>query len=136
MHPQRRGDGLTVPALAAPVAQFVVRTFDMGGGVAAKDRDLAEASPLLAVVGSDREGPGDWLRTGQALQRVLLVACRHGLQVSYLNQPIQVASLRPKLQDLVGGGFPQMLLRFGYPKEEIPAAARRPIDEIMERGEP
>lgn len=136
MHPQRRGDGLTVPALAAPMAQFVVRTFDMGGGVGAKDRDLAEASPLLAVLGSDREGPGDWLKTGQALQRVLLVGCRHGLQASYLNQPIQVASLRPKLQDVVGGGFPQILLRFGYPMEEIPAAARRPIDEVMERGDP
>jgi hypothetical protein len=49
MHPRRRGDGLTIPALAVPVAQLVVRTFDMGDGVGAKDRQLAEASPLLVV---------------------------------------------------------------------------------------
>ncbi|MCA1958040.1 MAG: hypothetical protein LDL14_05870 [Nitrospira sp.] len=59
MHPRRRGDGLTVPALAAPVSQLVVRTFDMGGGVGAKDRQLAESSPLLAVLGTDSDSERD-----------------------------------------------------------------------------
>jgi hypothetical protein len=132
MHPRRRGDGLTVPTLAAPVARLVVRTFDMGGGVGAKDRELADASPLLAVLGTDGDQLGDWLLAGQALERVLLVACRHELQASYLNQPIQVASLRPKLQDLVGGGFPQILLRLGHPGDVVPAAPRRDVADVIE----
>jgi len=132
MHPRRRGDGLTVPALAGPVAQLVVRTFDMGGGVGAKDRELAELSPLLAVLGTDSDHPRDWVQAGQALQRVLLVACQHGLQASYLNQPIQIASLRPKLQNLAGGGFPQILLRLGHPLAEVPNAPRRPVEEVIE----
>lgn len=132
MHPRRRGDGLTIPSLAAPVAQFVVRSFDMGGGVGAKDRELAEASPLLAVLNTDGDHPGDWLLAGQALQRVLLVACQHGLQASYLNQPIQIAPLRSKLQNLVGAGFPQILLRIGYANEEIPPAPRRELDDVIE----
>lgn len=131
MHPRRKGDGLAVPALAAPVAQLVVRTFDMGGGVGAKDRELAEASPLLAVMNTDGDSPRDWLLAGQALQRTLLVACRNGLQASYLNQPIQVATLRPKLQNLVGAGFPQVFLRAGYPVEEIQSAPRRPLEELI-----
>jgi hypothetical protein len=118
--------------LAAPVAQVVVRTFDIGGGVGAKDRELAEASPLLAVLGTEHDDPQAWLQAGEALQRVLLVGCQLSLQASYLNQPIQVASLRPKLRDLVGGGFPQVVLRFGYPKEEIPAAPRRQMEEVIE----
>ena len=69
---------------------------------------------------------------GQALQRILLVACRHGLQASFLNQPIQVASLRPKLQSLVGTGFPQILLRVGYPGAEIPPTPRRAPDDVIE----
>lgn len=117
MHPRRRGDGLTVPSLVAPVAQLVVRTFDTGGGVGAKDRSLAEGSPLLA---------------GQALQHLLLVACQQGLRASYLNQPIQIASLRPRLQKLNGGGFPQVLLRLGYPVEEISQAPRRSLDAVIE----
>lgn len=139
MRPRRRGDGLAVPALAAPVAQWVVRSFRLGGGVAAKDRALAEASPLLAVLGTEGDEAPDWLHAGQALQRVLLVACRHGLQASYLNPPIQVAHLRPRLRDLAGGGFPQLLLRLGYPSEAVPAAPRRAIEQVIEpqpaRGE-
>ena len=132
MHPRRRGDGLTMPALAVPVAQLVVRTFDMGGGVGAKDRQLAEASPLLAVLSTESDYPRDWLLAGQALQRALLVGCMHGLQASYLNQPVQVGSLRPKLQNLVGTGFPQILLRIGYPLEEISPAPRRALDDVIE----
>jgi len=132
IHSRRRGDGLTIPALPVPVVQLVVRTFDMGGGVGAKDRELAEASPLLAVLSTDGDHPRDWLAAGQALQRILLVACRHGLQASYLNQPIQVASLRPKLQSLVGTGFPQILLRVGYPSAEIPPTPRRALENVIE----
>ena len=133
MHPRRRGDGLTVPGLAAPVAQLVVRTFDMGGGVGAKDKELAEASPLLAVLGTQRDDVNAWILAGQALQRVALTACRLGLQASYLNQPLQVASLRSKLQDLVGGvGRPQLLLRFGYPTGELPQTPRRPVEDVID----
>lgn len=131
IQPRRRGDGLTIPALAVPAARLVVRAFDLGKGVGARDRQLAEDSPLLAVLSTDGDHPRDWLRAGQALQRTLLVGCRHGLQASFLNQPIQVSSLRPKLQDLVGAGFPQILLRLGYPLEEIAPAPRRVLDDVI-----
>lgn len=131
MHPRRRDDGLTVPTLAARMAQLVVRTFDIGNGVAAKDRELAEGSPLLAVLSTESDHPRDWLLAGQALQRVLLVACQQGLQASYLNQPIQVPTLRPRLQELAGGGFPQILLRLGYPVEKISPTPRRSLDAVI-----
>jgi nitroreductase len=132
MHPRRQGDGLTVPELIGPVAQFVVRTFDMGGGVGARDRDLAAASPLLAVVTTRGDSARDWLQAGQALQRVLLTGCRHGLQASYLNQPIEVGLLRGRLQRLAAGGVPQILMRLGYPADEIPASPRRALDDVID----
>jgi hypothetical protein len=134
MHPRRRGDGLTVPPLAAPIAQLVVRTFDMGGGVGARDRELTQASPLLAVLATEQDTAQAWLQAGEALQRVLLVACQCKLQASYLNQPNQVASLRPRLRELIGGDSPQVLLRFGFPEEEIAAAPRRPIEDVIEQS--
>jgi hypothetical protein len=133
MHPRRKGDGLAVPRVVAPIAQAIVRTFDMGNGVGAKDEQLAEASPVLAVLGTSGDNPMDWLNAGQALQRLLLTACKAGLQASYLNQPIQVASLRPKLQSAVGAlGFPQILLRLGYPTEALDPAPRRPLSAVIE----
>ena len=132
MHPRRRGDGLSLPAPAVPVAQWVVRSFDMGGGVAATDQQLAEGSPLLAVLTTGTDDPLAWLHAGQALERVLLVGCRHGLQASYLNQPVQVYTLRSKLQDMASGGFPQILLRLGFATESIPPAPRRSVDDVIE----
>ncbi len=133
MHPRRQGDGLTIPGLAAPLAQAVVRTFDLGNGVAAKDQQLASGSPWLALLLTDADDVLAWLTTGQALQRALLAGCRQGLQASYLNQPIQVETLRPQLQALVGtAASPQLLLRWGYPTDVLPATPRRPVDAVLE----
>ena len=133
MHPRRRGDGITLPALAWPLAQAVVRSFDMGHGVGAKDRELADASPLLLAIGTERDRERDWLLAGQALQRVLLLACREGWMASYLNQPIQVAALRPKLQEWVGhAGSVQLLLRLGRPLDTLAPTPRRALADVLE----
>ncbi len=133
MHPRRDGDGLSVPTLAAPIAQAVVRTFDMGQGVAAKDRDLLLGSPWLTVLATPTDDPANWLRAGQALQRALLVGCRHGLQASYLNQPVEVAPLRERLRSGLGTtSYPQLLLRWGYPSDDVPPAPRRHVDAVIE----
>lgn len=132
MHPRRAGDGLTLPGLSIPVAQLVVRTFDLGGGVAARDRQVADASPVLAILVTERDEPRDWLGAGQALQRLLLTGVQLGLQASYLNQPVQLAALRTRLQHVAGcQGYPQLLLRIGTPLRTVQAAPRRPLSAIM-----
>lgn len=132
MHPRRRGDGLALAGIAAPLAQVVVRTVDMGTGVGAKDHALAENSPLLLAIGTAGDSTVDWLRAGQALERLLLVACGHGLQAGYLNQPLQLPALRHRLQHLLGhDGFPQLLLRLGYCDEPGEAAPRRPLEAVL-----
>ncbi|HRP25542.1 hypothetical protein [Thauera sp.] len=133
MHPRRDGDGLSIPALAAPIAQAVVRTFDMGNGVAAKDQQLLTASPWLTVLTTAGDDVQSWLHAGQALQCALLVGCRHGLQASYLNQPVEVPKLRTRLQALLGTvDHPQLLMRWGHPTEALPPAPRRPPEAVLE----
>ncbi len=132
MHPRRSGDGLSLPSLVSPLARMVVRSIDLGRNIGAKDRALAEGAPLLAVLGTADDTPADWLQAGEALQRLLLSGCLAGLQASYLNQPIQVAALRATLRRHLGAdGFPQVLLRLGYPREPVPAAARRPLEAVL-----
>jgi hypothetical protein len=105
----------------------------MGHGVAARDRQLVDASPVLAVLGTPGDDLSGRVAAGQALQRVLLTACEHGLQASYLNQPVEIAPLRTQLQKLSGrAGAPQILLRLGYAESQAPAAARRPLDAVIE----
>ena len=115
-------------SLAGPL---VMRTFDMGGGRAAQDRELAEGSPVLAVLGTETDTPIEWLAAGQALGRVLLRARAEAIDASYLNQPIEVPELRPRLRDTIGAtGLPQLLLRMGY-GVEIKPTPRRTAGEIL-----
>ncbi|MHA7815029.1 MAG: Acg family FMN-binding oxidoreductase [Pseudohaliea sp.] len=132
MHPRRRGDGLALAGIVAPLAQVVVRTVDMGTGVGAKDHALAENSPLLLAIGTAGDSSEAWLRAGQALERLLLVACGHGLQAGYLNQPLQLPALRHRLQHCLGhDGFPQVLLRLGYCDDPGEASPRRPVEAVL-----
>jgi len=135
-HP-RPVDGIPGYALGwsdvmAAAGPLVVRTFDVGSGVAAKNRQLAEGSPMLALIGTDHDSPPHWLAAGQALARVLLRAQVDGVAASFLNQPIEVEEFRLRLQALVGRmGFPQVLLRLGY-GEAIKASPRRPTAEVCD----
>jgi nitroreductase len=129
MHPRRRGDGIPMPA--APVAQLIVRTFDVGRSTAARNRQLAAGSPLLAVLGTDEDEPREWLSAGQAVARVLLLARASDVWCSFLNQPIEVPKLRPLLRELVPRrGHPQLLLRMGY-GPDVPPTPRRPLDDVL-----
>lgn len=133
MHPRRQGDGLTVPALAAPIAQAVVRTFDLGNGVAARDREIAGHSPVLAVLCTAADDPAHWLAAGQALQRLLLRAVQSGLQASYFNQPMAVPLLRNRLRAALGlPGVPQIVLRIGHANGAVPPSPRRALRDVVE----
>ncbi len=56
-----------------------------------------EAEPTVAVLGTIGDAPADWLRAGQALERVLLTAVVRGLAVSPMTQPLEAPELRPLL---------------------------------------
>jgi hypothetical protein len=109
----------------------VVRSFDMSGGLAAKDRDVTGASPALLAIARPGDGPLDWLRAGMAHMEALLAVTAAGWTAAYLNQPIEVPRLRPLLRDAAGHlGQPQLLLRLGRGPAVVPAV-RRPIEEVL-----
>jgi hypothetical protein len=111
---------------------FVLRTFDSGKGQAAKDRKLAEGSPVLVVLGTSSDEPIDWLKTGLALGRMLLVARSENVWSSFLNQPIEVPELRGRVKNAIkrNEGFPQLLLRMGY-GQEVEPTPRRSVEEVI-----
>jgi len=117
--------------LRSYVGPLLFRTFDTGKAKGARDQALSAGSPLLAVLGTHDDRPRDWLVAGQALERVLLTATSCGYDASFMNQPVEVERLRPRLAALAGQtGFPQMVIRMGIgPKCE--ATPRRDVHEIL-----
>lgn len=127
------GYGLGISDLKSIVGPLVIRTFDVGRSQAARDRALATGSPALCVLLTDGDGPGDHLRAGQAHALATLVARREGLWTSYLNQPVEVEELRPRVAGAVGAhGHAQLLTRIGVGPVPRPTP-RRGIGEVLER---
>lgn len=115
----------------APFIAVAISLFDIGKFQSAKDRKLAENSPLLGLLRSRHNTPQDWLATGEALGHLLLRARVADIWVSFFNQPIEIPELRSRLQTLLPeNGYPQILLRLGYAQDTKPTP-RRTVDEVI-----
>jgi hypothetical protein len=93
---------------------------------------LADGSPALGVLTTAEDTPRAWVAAGEAMIRAILCLGAAGYTTSYLNQPIEVPSLRPRLAALLGTAeHPQILLRAGRGPALEPSV-RRPISEVLE----
>jgi hypothetical protein len=126
-----KGTSFGVSDAESHVLPAMLRTLNWGRRQAEADRELAEAGPVLAVLGTGSDDTEAWLRTGEALALVLLRATADGLSASFLNQTVQVPALRCKLARLLGvSAAPQIVLRLGF-GPAAPATARRPVGEVL-----
>jgi Nitroreductase family len=127
-------DGISDAALGPRPTdpQALVRDFALGMPVVGRETAEFETAPSLGVLYSAGDAPADWLRAGQALERVLLVAIDRGLQYSLLTQALEVASLRWLLRaPNMGPMVPQALLRLGYGPPP-PKTGRRPVADVLQ----
>ncbi|MFD9560825.1 Acg family FMN-binding oxidoreductase [Streptomyces sp. NPDC059994] len=117
--PRRRTGGAAVRDFAArrPVADRGAVDF--------------EFLPQLALLGTAEDDPAAWLRSGQALQRVLLLATCHDLAVGLSSQVLERGELRWAARDpLTAMSYVQMVLRIGYGPTG-PSSPRRRVRDVV-----
>ena len=84
------------------------------------------------VLSTAGDTPQQWLRAGQALERVLLTATVQGLATTPLSQPLELPRLRLLMTDRDVSAYPQVVLRIGYGPAGVPSP-RRPLDDVVDR---
>lgn len=132
-----RDDGMPADLLgqhgvAAEVAPLAVRTFDLGKGQSAKDGELLDGSPVIAVVWSDQDDVEAWLNSGRYLARLALSAQAAGVASAHMNQPCELPELRGRLAaELKLVGHPQLVLRLGN-APAVHESPRRPLAELLD----
>jgi hypothetical protein len=98
------------------------------------DADAAKfrTSPGAVVVASASDDKVSWVRTGQVYERLALKMTSLNIKSAFLNQPIEVSTLRGQFQSAMGLGssLPQLLVRFGY-AEAMPRSLRRPVEQVL-----
>ena len=107
------------------------RDFDLGRGLGllAAGGPPAAATAVLVTAG---DGEEDWLRAGQALNRLLLHAATQWVFARLQTQPLQAGTIRALIGTrLALPGVPQMLLQFGVARTAH-ATGRRPAADLTE----
>jgi hypothetical protein len=130
-----RCDGICTDSLgiSSPfsITNWVMRKVNVGDSQGRRDRELIRNAAALILVSADDDRVS-LIRAGEIVERLLLTVTRHGLQYSFLNQPIEVGDLRRKVQDLALTQLPpQLLLRIGHAKETTRPAPRRPVESVI-----
>lgn len=91
------------------------------------------SSAGLVIVVSAKDDRRHWVQAGRSYQRFALQATALGIRHAHLNQPLEVASIRPALQSLLGLGQQRadLVLRYGY-GPPMPPSLRRPVRAVIE----
>ncbi|MFG1605185.1 Acg family FMN-binding oxidoreductase [Actinoplanes sp. NPDC049265] len=97
-------------------------------------RDLRDHAAVLGVLSTTTDTRPAWLRAGEALSAGWLTATRIEVSVLPLSGVIEVAASRSMVRDLVGDGYPHLVLRFaaGEPACTPPRSPRLPAAAIIE----
>jgi nitroreductase len=97
------------------------------------DRMSEGLDECLLVLGTAEDGLVEWLRAGEALERVLLEVARRGLAVLPLTRVIEAAHLRSRLRSQLRLSMqPHVLLRIGRAPPMPARRRRRLVDMLVE----
>jgi hypothetical protein len=133
----RKGDGLFTAASGSPTLPPWAGPFLFDRLVSARsesDRYARQlrASSGIAVFAGERGDPEHWVGVGRACQRFALQGTALGLKCAFINQPVEVPSLRAELAALIGtpGRRPDIVMRFGR-APALPYSARRSPSAVI-----
>ncbi|MDP3090504.1 MAG: nitroreductase family protein [Nitrospira sp.] len=133
----RMGDGLsgrTSGQLPLPtwLAKRIIGLVLTPKGQAETDAKNIRSSAGVAVFVSERDDKAAWVEAGRSYQRFALQATALNIRTAFINQPIEVRSLRPQFESWlnVDEEHAQLIVRFGH-GAAAPFSLRRPIDDVI-----
>jgi len=94
-------------------------------------RQIRNASGIVVFV-ADQADAAHWVEVGRCYERFALRATALEIRNSFLNQPVEVASLRPSFASLLdlGARRPDLVVRFGR-GPAMPSSLRRAVDAVV-----
>ncbi|MFL6054289.1 MAG: Acg family FMN-binding oxidoreductase [Actinoallomurus sp.] len=111
---------------------FAARDFARGRGWGVVGGERREATGVVAVLTTSGDDRADWLRAGQALQRVLLRASEDDVSAAFHTQVLQVPELREFVRTrFCDGMYPQMMMRLGVADDELDGVRRPAADMVV-----
>lgn len=94
-------------------------------------KHVRSSSGIAIFVGPSNDKAG-WVQVGRAYERFALQATAMDVRTAHLNQPVEVAALRPEFARFLGitGKRPDLVVRFGR-GPVLPPSLRRPVQAVL-----
>lgn len=94
-------------------------------------RQLRSSAGIAVFVGEAAD-KAHWVEVGRCYERFALQATALGIRNAFMNQPVEVAALRPPFATALGltGQRPDLVVRFGR-GPMLPRSLRRPVESVM-----
>jgi hypothetical protein len=133
----RTGDGLYGPVMGSPdVPRWLGKLF-MRFAFSAQHqnrKDIAQirSSSVIAVFVSDGDDKAHWVEAGRCYERLALQAAALELRTAFINQPVEVSTLRSQFAAYLGIGNrrPDLVVRIGR-GPAVPRTLRRPMEQVL-----
>jgi hypothetical protein len=120
------------PSLPRWLGSLAFGLFVTPKGESDKVAKQVRSSAGIAVFVSNSNDPVHWIEVGRCYERFALLAASLGIRTALLNQPVEVAALRPQFAAHLGLGDqrPDLVVRFGR-GPRMPASLRRPVQAVL-----
>jgi hypothetical protein len=94
-------------------------------------RQIRNSAGLAVFVGEAAD-KAHWVDVGRCFERFALQATALGIRTAFLNQPVEVAAVRPPFAAAIGltGQRPDLVVRFGR-GAAMPRSLRRPVQAVL-----
>ncbi len=94
-------------------------------------RQVRSSAGIAVFVGQTAD-KANWVEVGRCYERFALHATALGIRNAFLNQPIEVAAVRPPFAKTLGlsGQRPDLVVRFGR-GPVLPRSLRRPVEAVL-----
>ena len=94
-------------------------------------RQVRSSAGIAVFVGQAAD-KAHWVEVGRCYERFALQATALGIRNAFLNQPLEVAALRPPFATALGlgGQRPDLVVRFGR-GPALPRSLRRPVEAVL-----
>ena len=135
----RTGDGLFAGASGNPALPRWLGSRMMGMFFTPKSENERYARQIrnaagIAVFVSERSDPAHWVEAGRCYERFALQATALGIRNAFLNQPVEVGTIRPQFATWLGirtdSQRPDLVVRFGR-GPAMPLSLRRPVQDVL-----
>lgn len=133
----RTGDGLYGPVLGIPhvprwLGKLLMRVAVSATRQNRKDTTHIRSSAAIAVFFSEADDKQHWIEAGRCYERLALQAAALELRTAFINQPVEVPTLRSQFATFLGIGNrrPDLVVQIGR-GPEMPRSLRRPVEQVL-----